>query len=173
VEGENGSGKSSLLRLLAGIATPSDGSLTWCGKEINTSAANYLSSLHYISHLNGLKLGLTIKENLNMLACLMEQPLNNQCLQSELSKLQLIEFLDTPLRFLSAGQKRRVALAKLFLLPRSIWILDEPLTALDIKTQAYFLQRLTTHLQKTGLAIISTHHPIQLPTISIKKLRLE
>ncbi|TAK73127.1 MAG: cytochrome c biogenesis heme-transporting ATPase CcmA [Gammaproteobacteria bacterium] len=149
VEGPNGSGKSSLLRLLAGLSTPTSGTITWQGVS--------REELHYLGHLNGIKLGLTVKENLRLAAYLAGQ---DDVSLTVLSRLQLDSYQNTPARYLSAGQKRRVALAKLFLIPKKLWILDEPFTALDVSTQAIMLARLEEHAQQGGMSIISSHHPI-------------
>lgn len=171
VEGANGSGKSSLLRLLTGLATPDSGDIFWRGQPIQTVATDYRANMHYISHSNGLKLGLTVIENVRLVSCL---ALNNLSMQAStvFSSLQLDDCLHKQARYLSAGQKRRVALARLWLLPRPLWILDEPLTALDVQTQTFFLSQLESHLQQGGMAIISSHHAFSLPASRVRTLRL-
>lgn len=158
VEGENGSGKSTLLRLLTGLSTPTSGHIYW--------QQQYTEALHFIGHTNGIKLGLTVKENLQLLSHLNSTKLIS--LDETLEKLKLSAYQQTLTQQLSAGQKRRVALAKLFLFPKPIWILDEPLTALDVDTQLLFLKHLDQHLQQGGISVISSHHSIP----SIKTLRL-
>ena len=170
IEGANGSGKSSLLRLLTGVATPAMGDVFWQNKPIQSAAACFAEQLHYLGHTNGLKLGLTVIENLNLAAHLSTvTPFN---FKSVLTDLSLTAHQHMQAKYLSAGQKRRVALAKLFLFPKTIWLLDEPLTALDANTQALFLERLNTHLQQGGIAVISSHHPIHLPHANTRTLRL-
>lgn len=170
ITGENGSGKSSLLRILAGIATPASGTLTWGGKEI--AMADYQSQLHYLNHTNGIKLGLTINENLQMAARLLEQTLHKQSMRQELESLQLLPYQDIQASYLSAGQKRRIALSKLFLISKKLWILDEPLTSLDTQTQQYFYTKLKRHLNLGGMAVMSSHHPVDLQNVVIKKIRI-
>jgi len=173
VEGPNGSGKSSLLRLLAGLSTPTQGNITWQGRPIQNLRADYWHSLHYISHTNGIKLGLTVTENLQ-LARSLSLTLGSVNYAAILEHLQLSANKNTLAKILSAGQKRRLALAKLFLIPKSLWILDEPLTALDMKSQTLFLSHLQNHLQTGGLAVISSHHSIpNLAGMVVKTLRLE
>jgi heme exporter protein A len=169
VEGPNGAGKSSLLRILTGIASPSAGDVYWQGKPIESSD-DYKTNLHYIGHRDGIKLGLTVIENLRLSQQLAEaKPAD---INNILSLLNLTEQANTQTFYLSAGQKRRVALAALFLYPKILWILDEPLTALDLPMQHFFLERLESHLQNDGIAVISSHHPFTLRS-KTKHLRLE
>lgn len=171
IEGPNGSGKSSLLRLLAGLATPASGDIFWQNKKINVDRADYSSHLHFVGHLNGIKLGLTVTENLKLAAHLSFAALHVN-LDDILSVLRLNAHAHTQAKYLSAGQKRRLGLAKLFLFPKPLWILDEPLTALDEETQTLFLSWLETHLQQGGIAILSSHQAISFKRIALKTLRL-
>ncbi len=160
VEGANGSGKSSLLRLLAGLATPASGDILWHGKSIFNCAAKFNPHIHYLGHNNGLRLDLTVAENLRSAD------------KEILSSLQLHKHTFSLARSLSAGQKRKVALAKLFSAQKKLWLLDEPLTALDAETQALFLSHLQEHLRQDGMAVISSHQPISLPTVNMQTVRL-
>jgi len=172
IEGSNGSGKSSLLRLLTGLATPAAGEILWRGQAIQDLRADYWEHLHYIGHTNGLKPGLSVIENIELMARLTNSnEMAATVVNSILSMLQLEPHKNTAAKKLSAGQKRRIALAKLFLLPKTLWLLDEPLTALDTQTQTIFLSHLDSHLQNGGIAVISSHH--ELPNNrNLKKLRL-
>lgn len=178
VEGLNGSGKSSLLRLLTGLATPSAGDIFWHNQLIQDVREDYWNSLHYVGHTNGIKLGLTVNENLRLachLSCYEQFPsfsTKRRDHESLLFTLQLSAYAHTQARFLSAGQKRRLALAKLFLIPKPLWILDEPLTALDTATQTLFLTYLETHLKSGGMAVISSHHPLHIKEAVTQTLRL-
>lgn len=157
VSGENGSGKSSLLRLLSGIATPTNGVIE----------NPYLEQLHYIGHQNGLKTGLTVTENLNLAGYLTQ---TSAQMSDVLDHLKLNNDKNTIIANLSAGQKRRVALAKLFFYYAPLWILDEPLTALDVEGQKYFISFLQQHLRSGGIAVISSHHEVNLPQAQHLKL---
>jgi heme exporter protein A len=172
IQGPNGSGKSSLLRLLTGLSTPFEGEILWYHEDIQKHLSAYWNNLHYIGHTNGIKPGLTVHENLKLAGHLRltASPGN---LSTILTQLQLHNHQQTLARFLSAGQKRRLALAKLFLFPRPLWILDEPLTALDANTQTFFLSCLEEHLHNSGIAIVSSHHPIHFNKAIVKSLRLE
>lgn len=171
IQGENGSGKSSLLRILSGLATPFSGEVRWQNKVIQQIRSTYAEEVHYISHSNGLKLGLTVAENLTLMQHLAQKSFK-QNLLSVLQCLRLNEHEKKQARFLSAGQKRRLALAKLFLIPKTCWIMDEPLTSLDKETEALFLSHLKNHLQEGGMAIISSHHSLSLPPHLLQTLRL-
>lgn len=169
IEGPNGSGKSSLLRLLTGLATPSQGNIFWQNKSLEFVQTEYSEQMHYIGHANGIKLGLTVAENLQLINHLSSNIID---LEAVLTLLQLSEHKNTLTKNLSAGQRRRVALAKLFLLPKPLWILDEPFTALDITTQNILLSKLESHLHDGGMTIISSHHSIHLEKHKPRLLRL-
>jgi heme exporter protein A len=174
IEGPNGSGKSSLLHLLTGLSTPHEGDILWCHQSIHASLPAYHEVLHYIAHQNGMKSGLSVSENLQLSAhlSLCTIPNLDSKLDEVLAFLQLSAHKHTLTQDLSAGQKRRLSLAKLFLVPRPLWILDEPLTALDVATQQLFIAQLESHLKKDGIAVISSHHPLSLNERHIKTLRL-
>lgn len=171
LQGENGTGKSSLLHILASLAQPYRGDVTWNNQSIFHSETDYTTDLLFISHSNGLKLGLTVWENLTLLKQhYSDRPIADASIQIVLEKLKLDSHRNQICRQLSAGQKRRVALAKLFLVEKKLWICDEPLTSLDTDTQALFLSLLEAHLEKNGIAILSSHHAI--PIKLAKTLRL-
>lgn len=171
VEGPNGSGKSSLLKLLTGLSTPAAGDIYWKGKSLSLNHADYWENLHYVGHTNGVRLGLTVAENLQLMGHLTDKKLSDS--DAALSHLQLAAHKNTQAKYLSAGQKRRLALAKLFLVKKTLWILDEPFTALDAATQEFLLMQLENHLLNGGICIISSHHPIIFKKIPAQTLRLE
>lgn len=171
IEGSNGSGKSSLLKLLTGLSTPDAGQIFWQNKFIHDADSDYHRHLHFVGHTNGIKLGLTVTENLRLTHQLSSDR-TGASFDPVLGSLQLLDHAHTPARYLSAGQKRRLSLAKLFLFPKPLWILDEPFTALDTQTQTFFLSCLQTHLQNEGMAIISSHHSLSLPLANVQTLRL-
>ena len=172
VLGENGSGKSSLLRLLCGLLTPEDGEVFWNGKSIKNDAENYQSNLTYIGHLNGLKDDLTALENLQFSARLAANVVNDAVVLSALTAIGVARCANLPVGVLSQGQKRRVALARLWLSSSQLWILDEPFAALDTASVAILAEQLNQHMAKGGMAIITTHQDVDIQAQSIQNLRL-
>ena|SRR3990167_5988025 len=169
IEGPNGSGKSSLLRLLAGFLTPFHGDILWQQQSIHTLGINYSQHIAYVGHHHGLKLGLTVNENLLLAKHL---ALSKKLSQELLSLLQLQHHAHKQTCQLSAGQKRKLALAKLFMSNKPLWLIDEPFTALDATTQTLFLSQLEKHLKVGGLCILSSHHPMTFNETKIHSLRL-
>ena len=172
VLGENGSGKSSLLRLLCGLLTPEDGEVFWDGKSIKNDPENYQSNLTYIGHLNGLKDDLTALENLQFSARLAANVVNDAVVLSALTAIGVARCANLPVGVLSQGQKRRVALARLWLSSSQLWILDEPFAALDTASVAILAEQLNQHMAKGGMAIITTHQDVDIQAQSIQNLRL-
>jgi len=172
VLGENGSGKSSLLRLLCGLLSPEDGEVFWNGKSIKNDAENYQSNLTYIGHLNGLKDDLTALENLQFSARLAANVVNDAVVLNALTAIGVARCANLPVGVLSQGQKRRVALARLWLSSSQLWILDEPFAALDTASVAILAEQLNQHMAKGGMAIITTHQDVDIQAQSIQNLRL-
>ena len=160
IRGANGSGKSTLLRILAGYMRPQAGRILWQDVCIHTALSTYQNRLHYIGHVNGLKPALTVTENCHLYLKLADAPLTP--LAPVLAMLCLTRYSDTPVKELSAGLARRAALAKLLLQTKPLWILDEPLTSLDTEGQAVFHDILQKHIQQNGMAILATHHTIEI-----------
>lgn len=160
VEGQNGCGKSSLLRLLTGLAEPDQGNIYWQGSNIKRICYDYWPKLHYIGHTNGIKLGLTINENLKLAMYLAEHNASLHSIENVLDCLQLKEEQHLLTKYLSAGKKRRLALARLFLIKKPLWILDEPFTALDAQSIEIIRDALERHLNQQGLCVISSHHAL-------------
>tara|TARA_R110000868_G_scaffold236052_9_gene490009 strand:+ start:814 stop:1443 length:630 start_codon:yes stop_codon:yes gene_type:complete len=171
VEGPNGAGKSSLLRLLASVATPATGTILWHGHTIQQTPIEYSEQLHYLGHTNGIRLGLTVAENIQLAGELSEQPVTN--IDLTLSLLNLASYKHTQAQFLSAGQRRRVALARVFLIPRTLWILDEPLTSLDMKTQKILLGKIASHLKEGGACILTSHQSVAFEDLHLQTLALQ
>jgi heme exporter protein A len=173
VAGANGSGKTSFLRILCGLLTPDGGTILWQGKDIHQLKELYRAQLMYIGHLNGIKDELTPIENLTLSACLAGDDSSGTTVQKALEAVGLgrpVHLL--PTRVLSQGQKRRVALARLWLSTRPLWFLDEPFSSLDAVATTYLTQRLQSHLSGGGMVVVSTHQEIALPTDSVQHLRL-
>lgn len=172
VLGENGSGKSSLLRMLCGLLMPEDGAVFWCGKKIKQDAEDYLPNLAYLGHLNGLKDDLTALENLQIAARLMGNDASEAKTLAALTAIGIVRCANLPVRVLSQGQKRRVALATLWLTESKLWILDEPFAALDTASVEVLASRLGQHMTNGGMTIITTHQDVAINAQSSQTLRL-
>jgi heme exporter protein A len=169
VLGRNGAGKSTLLRALAGLLPLRGGEIRLDGSAVGTPLAELA---HYVGHSDGLKAALTALENLAFWSRMLSQaPDGALSPQAALQKVGLARVGDFPVAYLSAGQKRRVALARLFVAPRPIWLLDEPATALDVGSQEIFAQSMAAHRASGGFIIAATHAPLGL--VDAKELRLD
>ncbi len=160
VRGHNGCGKSSLLRILAGFIEPQKGRITWDGLCISTYRDVYIENLIYIGHLNAIKPNLTVYENLSLKRTLTGH--KSQDVNIIIKKIGLHKAIDRQAQYLSAGQLRRLCLARLMLAPATLWILDEPNTALDDEGQALLNELLIEHTENNGIAIIATHQELSL-----------
>ena len=165
VEGPNGSGKTTLLRVLAGLSQQYSGTVSWCGNDIRQARAALAEDTLYIGHLAGVKALLSPLENLAWWVSLhipSLEPLSKASLLNALSQVGLQRFANTPCHQLSAGQQRRIALARLYLSQHRLWILDEPFTAIDIDGVTLLEQRIAEHLAQGNMAIITTHQTMKI-----------
>lgn len=170
VQGRNGSGKTSLLRILCGLALPTEGEVHWCGENIQSARAEYYAELAYLGHNHGVKGELTPVENLRMAQAMNRS--KEMDLEEALALVGLRGFEDVPSRFLSAGQRRRVALARLLILDASVWILDEPFTALDVHGVDYIESVLLDHKARGGMVILTTHQPLRMDDSHVTRIHL-
>lgn len=172
VHGPNGSGKTSLLRMLCGLSNPALGEITWCGVSIRDLKGEYFSNLTYIGHLSGTKDDLTVLENLRISSALAGEHVSETQAREALKRMGLNgrEFL--PAKVLSQGQRRRVALARLLVCKTKLWILDEPLAALDVTAVKLIQGLLEQHLSEKGLVVMTTHQAIDVAATSMVHLRL-
>jgi len=172
LQGHNGSGKTTLLRTLCGLIAPSEGVVSWNGKNIRRQREEFAAEMLFLGHLNGIKADLTAVENLRILCQLDGLGSSEEELWQVLEKMGLYGHEDLPVRVLSQGQKRRVSLARLLLSKSPLWLLDEPFTALD-KAAVDFLQTvIADHIKQGGLVILTTHQEVALTTGEVKQLRL-
>jgi heme exporter protein A len=159
--GANGAGKTTLLRILAGLGSPTAGSVTWKGIPLSDLAAEQRAEVAYRGHLEALKRDLTVAENLGFHAELWGRDANCDGL---LAELKLAQVAHMRARYLSAGQRRRVALAMLQLSGAKLWLLDEPTTNLDSEGRALLVEWTRRHLANGGLAVVATHQPEEFAT---------
>ena len=155
--GPNGSGKSTLLRLLAGLLRPAAGTLTWDGADALADLPTHARRVAYVGHLDAVKPGLTTAENLQLAA-----RISGGAVRAALCAVGLEDLADLPARMLSAGQKRRLALARLALSQAPLWLLDEPTLGLDATSVERFAAMLATHRGGGGLVVAATHLPLPL-----------
>ena len=170
--GANGSGKTSLLRIICGLLTPAEGEIRWQGTNIRSLGEEYSKSLSYVGHRNGVKEELNPIENLRIANGLAGISLTTAAAKSALEKIGLTGRDRLPARLLSEGQRRRLALARLITSGAKLWILDEVLTSLDRSAVAIMRSLIGEHLQNGGMAIIATHQELDLSAGSLQRLEL-
>lgn len=166
LRGANGAGKTSLLRLLAGLSRPAAGRVLWNDAAITHDPEAYFRQLHYLGHLDGLKPAFTAHENLYYSARLR----GTAAALSALDRFSIAPLADTPIRLLSAGQRRRIALARLLANPAPLWLLDEPSAALDHDGAQLLEQTLTDHCRNGGIAVIASHDSILHPLAKVLEI---
>jgi heme exporter protein A len=167
VQGPNGSGKSSLLRVLAGLLPLHQGVMTWQGGPIDDDPAAYRRDLCYIGHLDAIKPDLTIAETLDYWQALAGE---TQVI-APADPFAISALSSRPTRFLSAGQKRRLALSRLTTHTKKLWLLDEPATALDRAGQDILNNLIAAHAAAGGIAVIATHHESDFPAASVLHMK--
>jgi heme exporter protein A len=164
LSGANGSGKTSLLRLLATLLPPASGRLVWGTAPVEADIAAYRTRLHYVGHQDAVKPGLTPRETLAFWAALRspEERRVSPPLDAALRTFELEPVADWPCRWLSAGQRRRLALARLIASPATIWLLDEPTSGLDQESQTRLECAIAVHRSTGGRVVVASHMPIDI-----------
>ncbi len=170
VQGGNGQGKTSLLRLLTGLARPEHGEVHWCGETITRQRETYHAAMCYLGHANGVKDDLNPLENLRFADGLQGRAFDAAKAVATLKNLGLERCLDLPCRVLSFGQRRRVALSALLLAGVTLWILDEPLTGLDVHAVALMETLIRDHLAAGGMVVATTHQALNLEGVKVQRL---
>lgn len=162
--GANGSGKTSLLRLLAGLTSPAAGKLAWGGSPVEQDLPGHRSRLHYVGHQDAVKPGLTPRETLAFWAALRGCGMRAGAagLEAALAAFALTPLADWPCRWLSAGQRRRLALARLCVSEAPLWLLDEPLSSLDAENQSRLERLIASHRAAGGRVVLTTHVPVSI-----------
>ena len=173
LQGKNGSGKTSLLRILCGLSHPATGEVRWRGESIGKLGEDYRRELCYLGHHNAIKEELTPLENLLVSARLADEALDEGVALNALEQVGLAGREDLACRYLSQGQKRRVALARLVGERRALWVLDEPYVALDSTAIELVAGLISAHLQRGGLAVLTTHQAVAVAAGKVRKLVLE
>ncbi|MBI3545045.1 MAG: cytochrome c biogenesis heme-transporting ATPase CcmA [Gammaproteobacteria bacterium] len=172
IVGKNGSGKTTLLRTLCGLTHAVTGEIRWQGLAIHELGDEYRRQLSYVGHSNGIQGELTPEENLRTASCLSKKP-NASFIKDTLQRLGLAAYRSFPAKVLSQGQKRRLALARLVIQKKSLWILDEPLSALDVDSVDLMSELLTDHLDQNGLIVLTSHQKVDVAKKKINQLQLD
>ncbi len=172
IEGANGAGKTSLLRILCGLTQPQEGAVYWAGSDIRKCRSEYYQKLLYIGHSPGIKEELTALENLRFFRALGGHSGTDLTLEEALDQVGLYGYEEVPVRTLSAGQRRRVALARLWLNGDGLWVLDEPFTAIDQDGIHNLEARLADHARNGGMVALTSHQTLHLAASSVRHLNL-
>ncbi|MBR9828504.1 MAG: cytochrome c biogenesis heme-transporting ATPase CcmA [Oceanospirillales bacterium] len=171
IEGQNGSGKTTLLRILSGLSRHYEGDILWRGEPVEDVREQFCRDLLYFGHQAGVKAVLTPEENLRWYAAL-SPAIDASTIPGALEQVGLKGYEDVPCHSLSAGQNRRVSLARLYLSHAPLWILDEPFTAIDKRGVAAKEQLLLQHAQRGGSVILTTHHELGIKG-PVRKINLD
>lgn len=170
IRGENGVGKTSLLRLLTGLASPDSGEVLWNGHPIKKEASEYHSKLLFLGHRDALKEDLSAIENLRMYTAIDGIALSERDAFSALWRFGLKGREDLPVNYLSAGQKKRVLMARMVTRRAQVWILDEPFNALDSHAAQELQGLIAEHLEGNGLVLLTSHQPLAIPGLRVLDL---
>lgn len=172
LQGPNGGGKTSLLRIISGLMASENGEVRWQGANIRTLGEEYSQDIAYLGHRNGIKEELTPLENLRISVGVSGNKLDAEEARAALQQVGLENRQHLPVRFLSEGQRRRAALARLITSTAKLWLLDEVLAALDTSAVELVRTLIEGHLNKGGMAIVATHHELMISAGSFQRLEL-
>lgn len=160
IRGANGSGKTTLIRILAGLRQPDSGSIHWRGESIYECRPEYASASLFIGHHDALKDELSVRQNLEFYGELRNRNFDPAMIQQSLDRIGMVQSTEQRTGTLSAGQRRRTALARLLLTPAKMWLLDEPMTALDVEGRERLETLMHEHTDSGGIIIFSSHQPL-------------
>jgi heme exporter protein A len=170
IEGRNGTGKTTLLRAICGIRRPDEGEILWGGESIERLGPEYHRHVAYVGHNDGVKRELTVAENLRMARALGSE--GRLSIAEALRKVHLAGFEDVPASNLSAGQRRRLALARLLVTDSLLWVLDEPFTSLDRHGIGIVEELMAEHVARGGMLVMTSHHEVSMHRTAVHRLNL-
>jgi len=178
IQGTNGSGKTTLLRAMIGLAEYDDGEIFWCGQAVRSVRDELLSNLLYLGHKPGISSGLTPIENLLSLCPELESDrafdqTGRPAIEQVLAELGIADRIDLPCAALSAGQQRRVSLARLRLQQAALWVLDEPLTSLDTNGYEWVRNEIKRHVAQGGAVMFTTHQTLSFDAVPVQTVQLD
>jgi len=171
VEGPNGAGKTTLLRIICGLRMADEGSVLWEGQDITTDRTEFHAELAYVGHIHGIKGDLSPRENLHFWSTI-HPVYNNRTITEVLQVVGLGAYENILSRRLSAGQRRRVAIARLLITDARLWVLDEPFTAIDAEGVSMIEGIISEHIEQGGMAVLTSHQPVNLQPGLLRSLRL-
>ncbi len=171
VTGRNGAGKTTLLRTLCGLTRPAHGEIRWNGQLLRSLGDEYYRTLAFVGHSNGIQGELTCAENLDTVAGLHTRA-TTDAIREAMARLGLEGYARMPAKVLSQGQKRRLALARLLLLGKKLWVLDEPFSALDTDSVARMDRIIGEHVQQGGMAILTSHQTLTVSAATLNSVEL-
>tara|TARA_Y100000590_G_scaffold445661_1_gene578115 strand:- start:327 stop:950 length:624 start_codon:yes stop_codon:yes gene_type:complete len=160
ISGKNGSGKTSLLRIIADLLNPKSGDIIWKGKSIYKNVDNYHKEITFVADINTSKNNLTVAENMNFWRDLYSSSITHEGFMRLIDNLNLRSYMNSRVSFLSQGQKRKLELSRIIIEERNIWILDEPFLGLDQDSINIIGQTISDHLAHNGVVILSSHVPV-------------
>ncbi len=171
IDGINGSGKSTMLRIIAGLTEPNEGQVLWDEQPILECRYQYQQLMTYLGHTNGVKEALSVAENLDVIHALSghEQPLDHDAV---LKQIGLPGMHDVKLGKMSAGQKRRMGLSRLLINQSPLWLLDEPFTSLDVDGKSIIEGLIVQHCQQGGIVIFATHQEMDIEGHTVRHIHL-
>jgi heme exporter protein A len=172
IQGANGSGKTTLLRTLCGLSLPAEGQIHWQGVLIRELQEDYRRQVCYVGHHNGIQGEFTAAENLAFHHCLAGDAAD-RTITAALAQLGLTGVARLPAKLLSQGQKRRLALARFLISEKPLWIMDEPITALDVRSAGLMVELFAGHLARGGLIVLTSHQEVTLTTHPVRTLCLD
>ena len=162
LNGENGSGKSTLLRIMAGLSRPTSGKIYWNNDDVHDNLSEHFERMIFVGHSTAIKSNLTVKENLKYWQKIhLEDKDKRGHLEHSLDIFNLTNSSNSPARFLSSGQSRKLALARLMLKPASLWLLDEPTVGLDAAALRSLLTLLNNHCERGGIVVMASHDEVR------------